>query len=179
MHCLYILAHLSRSTTRQLDHFCDIFFMNMVSMVKRKEGVRGQSLTKNHLICSMKACFDFVLRKVWNRARVLDAYFWRLEVRCYRNLDLLSVVCDQPCYLIWWKISNTSHSMMRCCEIMGQLTFTLQPTESRRCAPPSGEVLYILYSSYPIRCYTLRYGVPKIVAHEKWIVPWTNKYWWW
>ena len=47
---------------------------------------------------------DMWRKRVWERARDLDAGFWRLEIRCYRNLDLLSGVCDQPGYLIWWKI---------------------------------------------------------------------------
>ena len=48
-------------------------------------------------------------KKLWERARALDAGFWRLEVRSYRNLDLLSGICDHPCYLVWWKISNSDH----------------------------------------------------------------------
>ena len=60
-------------------------------------------------------------KKLWERARALDAGFWRLEVRSYRNLDLLSGICDHPCYLVWWKISNSDHGMMRCCETMVKL----------------------------------------------------------
>ena len=64
---------------------------------------------------------DMWRNRVWERARALDAGHWRLEIRCYRNLDLLSGVCDQPGYLIWWKISDSNHRMMRCCEIMVNL----------------------------------------------------------
>ena len=42
-------------------------------------------------------------KKLWERARALDAGFWRLEVRSYRNLDLLSGICDHPCYLVGGK----------------------------------------------------------------------------
>ena len=64
---------------------------------------------------------DIWRNRVWERARALDACFWRLEKRCYRNLDLLSRVCDQPGYLIWWEISNSNHYMMGCCEIIVKL----------------------------------------------------------
>ena len=43
---------------------------------------------------------------------------WRVSERCYRNLDLLSGVCGQPRYLVWWEIDNNDYCMLKRCEVM-------------------------------------------------------------
>ena len=55
-------------------------------------------------------------KKIWEKARDLDACVWRVNERCYHNLDLLSGVCEHSECLIWWEIANNDYSMLNRCE---------------------------------------------------------------
>ena len=57
-------------------------------------------------------------KRIWEKARCLDACTWRVNERCYRNLDLLTGVCGQPGCLIWWEIANKDYCMLKRCETM-------------------------------------------------------------
>ena len=60
-------------------------------------------------------------KRVWRRAWELDGYYWRVQTRLHRSLDLLSKVCEGPKYSIWWELSDNNIAMMRCCEVMVKL----------------------------------------------------------
>ena len=64
---------------------------------------------------------DVWTKMVWKRAWELDECFWRIQVRCHRNLDLMYEVCGGPSYLCWWKIADYNHNLMKCCEMMVRL----------------------------------------------------------
>ena len=57
-------------------------------------------------------------KKIWEKAKCLDACMWRVNRRCYRNLDLLTGVCDQTKCLVWWDIANVDYHMLKRCETM-------------------------------------------------------------
>ena len=51
----------------------------------------------------------------------MDVYYWSVEARCHRSLDLLSKLSRGPKYSIWWHLSDRNHRLLRDCEIMIKL----------------------------------------------------------
>ena len=58
---------------------------------------------------------------VWKRGWELEDTYWKIEKRLHRSLDLLSDVCINSRYIMWWQISDRYPCYTRQCEIMVKL----------------------------------------------------------
>ena len=56
--------------------------------------------------------------KLWRRAWQLEDVYWCIKTRCHNSLGLLSDVCVNTRYIVWWQIADRFPQLMRDCEVM-------------------------------------------------------------
>ena len=56
--------------------------------------------------------------KLWKRAWQLEDVYWCIKARCHKSLELLSEVCIDTRYVVWWQIADKFPHLMRDCEAL-------------------------------------------------------------
>ena len=56
--------------------------------------------------------------KIWKRAWQLEDVYWCIKARCHKSLELLSEVCINSRYIIWWQIADKFPHIRKDCEVM-------------------------------------------------------------
>ena len=56
--------------------------------------------------------------KLWKRAWQLEDVYWCIKTRCHKSLELLSEVCINSRYIVWWQIADKFPHIRKDCEVM-------------------------------------------------------------